>query len=74
MSRNLPHTIEPLPESRSQRRGTLLEVCGTLIAKTGDRIDAAVEVLRGLRVFDQSRAEIDEGIQVVDLLQPALGI
>ncbi len=65
---------EPVPDSRGQGRGTLREVGGTLIAKAGDRIDAAVEVLRGLRVFDQPRAEIDEGIQVVDLLQPALGV
>ena len=74
MSRKLPDANEPVPDSRGQGRGTLLEVGGTLIAKAGDRIDAAVEVLRGLRVFDQPRAEIDEGIQVVDLLQPALGV
>ena len=73
-SRKLPEANEPVPDSRGQGRGTLLEVGGTLIAKAGDRIDAAVEVLRGLRVFDQPRAEIDEGIQVVDLLQPALGL
>ena len=74
MPRKLPDAIEPVPDSRSQRRGTLLEVRGTLIAKAGDRIDAAVEVFRGLRVFDQARAKIDDGIKVVDLLQPALGV
>ena len=74
MSRKLPGAIKPVPDSRGQGCGTLLEVGGTLIAKARDRIDAAVEVLRGLRVFDQSRAEIDEGIQVVDLLEPALGV
>ena len=74
MLRKLLDANEPVPDSRGQGRGTLLEVGGTLIAKAGDRIDAAVEVLRGLRVFDQPQAEIDEGIQVVDLLQPALGV
>ena len=45
-----------------------------MIAKAGDRIDAAVEILRGLRVFDQPRAEIDEGIQVVDLAPAGTGV
>ena len=74
MLRKLLDANEPVPDSRGQGRGTLLEVGGTLIAKAGDRIDAAVEILRGLWVFDQPRAEIDEGIQVVDRLQPALGV
>ena len=72
-SRKLLAPNKPVADSRVGR-GTLLEVGGTLIAEAGDRIDAAVNILCGLWVFDQPRAKIDEGIQVVDLLQPALGV
>jgi hypothetical protein len=63
--------VKKLAGARRQGRSSLLEIGWPPVAETRDRIDAPIDILEGLVVLDQLRAEFDQRVDVLDRLEPA---